>query len=107
MYRVLLAGGAVLLQLKTIGIVALILEAVVIAVFALRALERYFHSRGFGSHRKKTPYKKITPLSVREYSLAQTPRGVNLFFRILQGFLKYFGRNLMWVCLLPEASRIA
>ena len=93
MDRVLLADGAVLFQLETVGVVALIFEAVVIAVLALRALERYLHSRGFGSHRKKTPYKKITPLPVREYSLAQTPRGVNLFFRILRGFLKYFGRN--------------
>ena len=60
-HRVLLASGAVLLQLKTIGIVALILEAVVIAVFALRALERYFHSRGFGSHRENSIQKNYTP----------------------------------------------
>ena len=78
-HRVLLASGAVLLQLKTIGIVALILEAVVIAVFALRTLESDLHSRGFRSHGLKTPYKKITPLSVRGYSLAQSPRGVNFF----------------------------
>ena len=60
-HRVLLASGAVLLQLKTIGIVALILEAVVIAVFALRALERYFHSRGFGCHRENSIQKNYTP----------------------------------------------
>lgn len=79
MHRVLFARRAVLLQLETIGIVALIFEAVVITVLALRALERDLHSRGFGSHGTKTPYKKITPLTVRKHSLAQTARGVNRF----------------------------
>ena len=49
---VLLADGAILLELQTIGIVALILEAVVVPVFAFRAFERDLHSRGFGSHAK-------------------------------------------------------
>ena len=49
---VLFADGAVLLELQTIGIVALILEAVVVPVFAFRAFERDLHSRGFGSHAK-------------------------------------------------------
>ena len=50
MHRVLLAGGAVLLQLETVGIVALVFEAVIIAVFAFRALERDLHPCGLGSH---------------------------------------------------------
>ena len=60
--RVLFADGAVLLDFKTIGIVALILEAVVISVLALGAFERDLHSRRFRCHLSKTPYKKITPL---------------------------------------------
>ena len=52
MHGVLLADGAVLLELETIGIVALIFEAVVIPVFAFRAFKRDLHSRGFGSHAK-------------------------------------------------------
>ena len=56
----LFANGAVFFKLQTIGIVALIFKAVVIAVMALRAFEGDFHSRRFGSH-VKTPYKKITP----------------------------------------------
>ena len=56
------ASGAILLELEAIGIVSLILEAVVIAVFAFRALEGDFETRGFNSHGEKTPYKKITPL---------------------------------------------
>ena len=61
MHRVLFASGAIFFQLKTVGIVALVLEAVVIAVFALGALERYFHSRGFGSHRENSIQKNYTP----------------------------------------------
>ena len=49
---VLLADGAVLFELKTIGIVALILEAVVISVLAFRTFKRDLHSRRFGSHAK-------------------------------------------------------
>ena len=59
--RVLFARGAVFFQLDAVGIVALILEAVVIAVFALRALERYLHSRGFGCHRENSIQKNYTP----------------------------------------------
>ena len=58
---VLFAGRAILLEFKTIGIVALILEAVVIPVFALGALKGDLQSRGFDCH-GKTPYKKITPV---------------------------------------------
>ena len=52
MNGVLLADGAVLLELETIGIVALVFEAVVIPVFAFRTFKRDLHSRGFGSHAK-------------------------------------------------------
>ncbi len=63
MNGVLFADGAVLFQFETIGIVTFIFKTVVVAVFALRALERDFHSRRFCSHWFKTPYKKInTPL---------------------------------------------
>lgn len=62
MNGVLFADRAILFQFQTVGIVALILETVVIAVLALGTLERNFSSRRFGSHFKKTPYKKITPL---------------------------------------------
>lgn len=47
---VLLADGAVLLELETVGVVALIFEAVVISVLAFRTFERDLHSRRFGSH---------------------------------------------------------
>ena len=50
MCRVFFANGAVFFELQTIGIVALVLETVVVAVMTLGALERDFHSRGFGSH---------------------------------------------------------
>ena len=59
------AGGAVLLDFETVRVVSLILEAVIIAVFAFRTLEGNFESRGFNGHCEKTPYKKITPLLVR------------------------------------------
>ena len=62
MYGVLFANGAVLFTFKTVGIVALVLKTVVIAVFALGAFERNFRSRRFRSHKSKTPYKKIAPL---------------------------------------------
>ena len=59
---VLSASRAILFDFETIGIIPLVLKAVVIAVFAFRALERNFEPRGFYSHCEKTPYKKITPL---------------------------------------------
>ena len=64
------AGWAVLLEFEAVGIVSLVLEAVVIAVFAFRTLERNFESRGFNGHCEKTPYKKITPLfgAYKKYS---------------------------------------
>lgn len=59
---VFLADRAILVKFKTIGIVALVLKAVVVSVFAFRTLKRNLHSRRFRSH-AVTPYKKITPLS--------------------------------------------
>lgn len=61
MNGVLFAHGAILFQFETVGVVPLILKAVVISVLALGAFERNLHSRGFGSHCVKTPYKKIAP----------------------------------------------
>ena len=61
MDRVLLAGRTILFELKTIGIVLLVLEAIVIAILALGAFKRDLQARRFGSHCVKTPYKKITP----------------------------------------------
>ena len=61
MDRVLLADRAIFFEFETVGIVTLVFEAIVIAVFALGALKRDLHSRGFDSHCVKTPYKKITP----------------------------------------------
>ena len=91
----------VLFQLKTIGIVALIFEAVIITVLALRALERNLHSRRFGSHGSKTPYKKITPLSVRKHSLAQTSRGVNRFWKKFGKILIFPGKSAQSVRAYP------
>ena len=50
MRGVLFAERTVLFHFKTIGIVALVFETVVIAVFALGALERDLQSRRFNSH---------------------------------------------------------
>ena len=61
MHRVFFADGAVLFEFETVGVVALVFEAIVVAVFALGAFKRDLHSRGFDSHCEKTPYKKITP----------------------------------------------
>ena len=58
MNGVLLAGGTVLFELQTVGIVALILEAVVISVFALRAFECNLHSCRFNSHRYENSIQK-------------------------------------------------
>ena len=104
MHRVLFARGAILFQLKTIGIVALIFEAVIITVLALRALERNLHSRRFGSHGSKTPYKKITPLSVRKHSLAQTSRGVNRFWKKFGKILIFPGKSAQSIRSYPFAD---
>ena len=62
MLGVLFAERTVFFKFETIGIVTLVFETVVVAVFALGALESNFHSRRFRSHWLKTPYKKIAPL---------------------------------------------
>ena len=87
-----LADGAILLELETIGIVALVLEAIIISVFALRALERDLHPRRFDSHCVKTPYKKITPLRclLRVYHIRSSlstdfDTDLRFFLRIPQG----------------------
>ena len=69
MHGVLFANRTVFLQLQTVGIVAFIFKAVVISVLAFGTFKRDFHSRGLGCHLSKTPYKKITPLTVLELSL--------------------------------------
>ena len=87
-----LADGAILLELETIGIVALVLEAIIISVFALRALERDLHPRRFDSHCVKTPYKKITPLRcllkvyhIRSSLSTDFDTDLRFFLRIPQG----------------------
>ena len=58
----LLAERAILGHRESVGVVTLIFVTVVVAVFALRALESYLGSHiCFLSHFGKTPYKKITP----------------------------------------------
>lgn len=70
MLGVFLAERAVFVQSQSVGIVLLILNTVVISVFAFRAFKRDFGSCRFGCH-IETPYKKITPyLKVRKYILA-------------------------------------
>lgn len=62
MLGMLFAEGTVLGNGKSVGVVALILITVVIAVLANSALESYLCSDiCFLSHVEKTPYKKITP----------------------------------------------
>ena len=62
MLGMLCAEGTVLGNGKSVGVVALILITVVIAVLANSALESYLCSDiCFLSHVEKTPYKKITP----------------------------------------------
>ena len=79
MLGVFLAERAVFVQSQSVGIVLLILNTVVISVFAFRAFKRDFGSCRFGCH-IETPYKKITPsLKVRSYILAYKKRLVNSF----------------------------
>ena len=62
MLGMLFAEGTVLGNGKSVGVVALILITVVIAVLALRTFKSYLGSYVcFLSHFGKTPYKKITP----------------------------------------------
>jgi hypothetical protein len=48
--RVLLAEGAILVELETIGIVPLILHGIVVPLLALSARERNFNALSCGSH---------------------------------------------------------
>ena len=62
------AERAIFFQLQPFRIVLLVFYGIVIPVFALGALKGDFGSV-YGSHFLKTPCKKITPLSVRGFSL--------------------------------------
>ena len=70
MIGVLFAERAVLAQNKSVGIVLLVFDAVIVSMLAFGALERDFGSCRFSCHNSKTPYKKITPqIQVRKTSL--------------------------------------
>ena len=60
--RVLLAERAVFGHYQSVGIVLLVLNAVIVSMFAFGTFKSNFGSCRFGCH-NKTPYKKITPLS--------------------------------------------
>ena len=64
MFRVLLAERAVLAQNKSVGIVLLVLNAVVVSMLAFRAFKRNFGSCRFGCHNQNS-IQKITPLDRR------------------------------------------
>ena len=70
MISVLLAERAVFAHNKSVRIVLLVLNTVVVSMLAFRAFKRDFRSSGFNCHNKNS-IQKITPLiRVREISLA-------------------------------------
>ena len=75
----LFADGAVFFEFETVGIVALVFEAIVVAVFAHGAFERDLHSRGFNSHLCENSIQKNYTPSVRNIRITQRKRLVNRF----------------------------
>ena len=61
MLRVLLAERAVLAQNKSVRIVLLVLNAVVVSMLAFRAFKRNFGSCRFGCHNQNSIQKNYTP----------------------------------------------
>lgn len=59
----LLAERTILLENQSVGIVLLVLERVVVSVFALRAFKRDLGSRCFSCHNRKLRTKKLHPFS--------------------------------------------
>ena len=57
----LFAERAVLIQSQSVGIVLLVLDTVVISVFAFRAFKRDFGSCRFGCHIENSMQKNYTP----------------------------------------------
>ena len=79
MFSVLLAERAVLAHYKSVGIVLLVLNAVIVSMLAFGAFKRNFGSCRFGCHNQNS-IQKITPLiRVREISLPYFQGVVNLF----------------------------
>ena len=62
MFRMLFAERAVLGNHKSVGIVLLVFDAVIVSMLAFGTFKSNFGSCRFDCH-NKTPYKKITPLS--------------------------------------------
>ena len=86
-FSVLLAERAVLAHYKSVGIVLLVLNAVIVSMLAFGAFKRNFGSCRFGCHNQNS-IQKITPLiRVREISLPYFQGVVNLFWKT---FYKFF-----------------
>ena len=89
MFRMLSAERAVLGKSKSVRVVLLILQAVIISMLAFGTFKGNFSSCRFGCH-SKTPYKKITPSLRRVYRVYHTLRGLSILFeRIFEIFFAF------------------
>ena len=61
MFRVLLAERTILIKYKSVRIVLLVLNRVVVSMLAFRAFKRNFGSCRFGCHNQNSIQKNYTP----------------------------------------------
>ena len=86
MFGVLLAERAVFAHNKSVRIVLLVLNTVVVSMLAFRAFKRDFRSSGFNCHNKNS-IQKITPLFGCVKVVYHTFEGLSIFF---ESFLHFF-----------------
>ena len=86
MLGVFLAERAVFVQSQSVGIVLLILNTVVISVFAFRAFKRDFGSCRLGCHIENSMQKNYTLFEVRNSILTYERGLVNLFSHFFRFF---------------------
>ena len=87
--RVLLAERTVFAHNKSIGIVLLVLDTVVVSMLAFRAFKRNFRSSGFNCHNKNS-IQKITPLVGCVKLVYHTFKGLSIFFESFFDFFYIF-----------------
>ena len=94
MFRVLLAERTILIKYKSVRIVLLVLNRVVVSMLAFRAFKRNFGSCRFGCHNQNS-IQKITPLDRRVELVYHTFKRLSIFFAPFLNFFYIFTKGFL------------
>ena len=88
MFGVLFAERTILGKNESVGIVLLVLNRIIVSVFAFRTFKRNFGSCRFGCHNQNS-IQKITPLGGRVKLVYHTFEGLSIFFECFFNFFLF------------------